>query len=256
MDVRVYRSAEEASSAAAAHIAALVARKHEAVLGLATGDTPLLLYRQLIALVRSGGLDLSRTTTFNLDEYVGLSGDDPRSYGHYMRTNLFDPVGIDLARTHVPDGLAPDVEAECEAYEHAIAAAGGIDLQVLGIGADGHVGFNEPTSSLGSRTRIKTLTRRTRADNARFFESPDDVPLHVLTMGIGTILDSREVLLLAFGDGKADAVARTIEGPVGAIVPASALQLHRNVRVLLDDGAASRLALRAYYDEVAANLPP
>ena len=201
------------------------------------------------------GLDFSGVTTFNLDEYVGLAPEHPQSYAHYMREHFFCRVNIQPERIHVPNGLAPDLPAHCEAYEAAIREAGGIDLQLLGLGSDGHIGFNEPSSSLGSRTRLKTLTEQTIRDNARFFASPGEVPHHVITMGVGTILDARRCMVLAFGEGKAKAVADMVEGPVTADVPASALQFHPSCALLVDEAAAGRLKRAEYYRWVYANKP-
>ena len=251
MEVLIQPDAAAAASMAARIFAHTIQTRPAAVLGLATGSTPLPFYRDLVA----RNLDWSRLTSFNLDEYVGIGGDHPQSYRAFMREHLFRHVNIDPARTHVPDGLAADPEAHCRAYEEEIRAAGGIDLQLLGIGTDGHIGFNEPSSSLASRTRIKTLTERTRRDNARFFGSGEEVPLHVITMGIGTILDSRKVVLLATGANKADAVAGAVEGPVTAMNPASALQLHERAVFCLDEGAASKLGRADYYRWVFENKP-
>ena len=185
-----------------------------------------------------------------------MPASDPNSYRSFMEKHLFSKIDVDRSNTHIPDGCAENIRAYCVQYENKIRLCGGIDLQVLGIGSDGHIGFNEPSSSLGSRTRVKTLTEKTRADNSRFFGGDiSKVPMHAVTMGIGTILDSREILLLAFGEGKAEAVARMAEGPVTATVPASALQLHPNVKVFLDEPAASKLANKAYYKYVYANKP-
>ena len=202
------------------------------------------------------GLDFSRVTTFNLDEYAGLDKDHPQSYHAFMWKELFSRINVDARRVHIPDGMADDIPASCAAYERAIAAAGGIDLQVLGIGSDGHIGFNEPTSSFASRTRIKTLTRQTVADNARFFEGDETkVPRHCITMGIGTIMDARMILLLAFGEGKARAVATSVEGPVAAIMPASFLQHHPSAKVFVDEAAAAELKLADYYRWVYDGKP-
>ena len=241
----------------AAHvIAQLVRRKPDCVLGLATGSTPLGTYRELIRMHRENGLDFSRVTTFNLDEYVGLAEEHPQSYRSFMSEHFFKHINIDAVRTHVPDGMAADIPAECTRYEADIKAAGGIDLQLLGIGTDGHIGFNEPSSSLASRTRIKTLTERTRADNARFFDNAlANVPRHCITMGVGTIMASREVLMLAFGANKADAVAAAVEGPVTAMNPASVLQMHPVAKCITDEDAASELARHDYYRWVYANKP-
>lgn len=218
---------------------------------MATGGTPIPLYRELVA----QNLDWSHITTFNLDEYIGVCAEHPQSYHAFMRENLFRHINIDPSRVHIPDGLAVDPESHCQAYEEEIRAAGGIDLQLLGIGTDDHIGFNEPTSSLASRTRIKTLTARTRQDNARFFGSEEAVPFHVITMGIGTILDARRVLLLAIGANKADAIAGAVEGPITAMNPASALQLHRSAILCIDEAAASKLQRLDYYRWVFENKP-
>jgi len=251
MEIIIQPTPEEATAIAARVIARLIAEKPDAVLGLATGSTPLLLYRALIAM----DLDWSRVTTFNLDEYIGIPEDHPQSYHSFMRENLFRHVNLAPGNIHIPDGNAADIPAFCAEYETRIAAAGGIDLQLLGIGTDGHIGFNEPTSSLASRTRIKTLTPRTCADNARFFGSEEDVPRHVITMGIGTIMEARQNLLLAFGSGKAGAIAEAVEGPVTSMNPASALQMHPVVKVCLDEPAALELKKRDYYRWVYDNKP-
>ncbi|MEO7317349.1 MAG: glucosamine-6-phosphate deaminase, partial [Chthoniobacteraceae bacterium] len=200
-------------------------------------------------------LDFSRVRTFNLDEYVSLPHEHPQTYHAFMQENLFRHINVPRENIRIPNGLAADVAAECAAYEAAIRAAGGIDLQVLGIGTDGHIGFNEPSSSLASRTRIKTLTARTRSDNARFFGSADEVPIHVITMGVGTIMDARQVLMLAFGEGKAKAIADAVEGPVMAMNPASILQMHPVAKCLIDEAAASKLARLEYYHWVFDHKP-
>ena len=255
MEVLIHPDAAEASHTAARIIARQIRAKPETVLGLATGSTPLGLYRELIRMHREEGLSFAGVTTFNLDEYIGVPGDHPAAYRRFMQENLFDRLDIPAEQTHVPDGMASDIAAHCVDYEARIAAAGGIDIQVLGIGSDGHIGFNEPTSSLASRTRIKTLTEQTRRDNARFFDRPEDVPMHCITMGIGTILESRTCLVLAFGAGKAAATAASIEGPVAAMMPASALQFHPHTVFLLDEPAATRLAQPDYYRRVADLKP-
>lgn len=239
-----------ASRRAARFVAELVRKKPNCVLGLATGSTPLGTYRELIRLHREEGLDFSQVTTFNLDEYVGLGPAHPQSYRAFMQQNLFDHVNLDPSRTFLPDGRALDFEAHCRQYEQRIKDAGGIDLQILGLGSDGHIAFNEPGSSLGSRTRLKTLAQETIRDNARFFGGEEKVPRLAVTMGVGTILESRRCLLLAFGAHKAIAVRETIEGPVTAQVTASALQFHREVLCLLDEEAARLLVRRDYYAEV------
>lgn len=255
MEVIIQPSQEEASRHAALVIARLLREKPNAVLGLATGSTPLALYKELIRLHREDGLDFSKVTTFNLDEYVGLAADHPASYHHFMWENFFQHVNVRRENIHIPDGLAKDIPATCREYEAKILAAGGIDIQILGIGTDGHIGFNEPSSSLASRTRIKTLTERTRQDNAPFFDRPEDVPVHVVTMGVGTIMETRQVLLLAFGAKKADAMADAIEGPITAMVPASVLQMHPTATILLDEPAATKLKRAEYYRWVFSRKP-
>lgn len=251
MEIVIQPTPAEATAAAAQLVARVIRRNPAAVLGLATGSTPVQLYRELIRM----NLDWSRITTFNLDEYIGLPADHPQSYHTFMRENLFRHVNIRPENAHIPDGNAPDIAGFCGEYERRISAAGGIDLQILGIGSDGHIGFNEPTSSLASRTRIKTLTRETIRDNARFFGSEAAVPRHVLTMGIGTILEAREVFLLAFGEAKADAIAAAVEGPVASTNPASAVQFHPAAKFFLDEAAASKLSRADYYRWVYDNKP-
>lgn len=250
MRVIVEPTADAATRRAAAFLARQLAKKPDSVLGLATGGTVVGIYQELIRLHREQGLDFSQTTSFNLDEYVGLPTTHEQSYRRFMQQHLFDHVNIPAERTHVPDGLATDFETSCARYEWEIGQAGGIDLQLLGIGRDGHIAFNEPGSSLGSRTRLKTLARETIRDNARFFGSEEAVPRLAVTMGVGTILDSRRCLLVAVGDSKAEAVAATVEGPVTAQVTASALQLHRDVVVILDEASAAQLRRKDYYAEV------
>ena len=255
MEVIILPTAQEASEVAARLVARHVREKPDSVLGLATGATPCKLYQSLARMHRVDGLDFSRVTTFNLDEYIGLAPTHPASYHRFMEENFFAHVNLSHERIHIPDGLTADVPAHCAAYERAIRDAGGIDLQVLGLGSDGHLGFNEPGSSLASRTRIKTLTERTRSDNARFFTAGEEVPHHVITMGLGTIMESRMCLLLAFGEGKAHAVAESVEGPVTASVPGSLLQFHPHAKVLLDTEAASALTRADYYQWVYRNKP-
>jgi len=233
----------------------LIRTKPNAVLGLATGSTPVALYCELIRMHREGGLDFSQVTTFNLDEYVGLAAKHPASYHHFMNENLFSHVNVRRDRIHIPDGTAKDIPAFCQEYEAAISRAGGMDLQLLGIGHDGHIGFNEPSSSLASRTRIKTLTENTVAANQRFFSSPQEVPQHVITMGVGTIMEARTCMLLAFGEGKAEAVAAMVEGPITAMCPASVLQLHPQAVLIIDEAAAGLLKRADYYRRVYANKP-
>ena len=251
MEIIIQPTPEAATAIAARLIAGLVREKPSSVLGLATGSTPEHLYAQLVEMK----LDWTKITTFNLDEYVGISPQHPQSYHSFMWEKLFRHVNVAIKNVNIPDGLAKNVPASCEAYERKIVAAGGIDLQLLGIGTNGHIGFNEQTSSLASRTRIKTLTPQTRQDNARFFGSEEAVPHHVITMGIGTIMEARQCLLLAFGRKKARAIAEAVEGPVTAMNPASVLQLHKRATLIIDEEAAAELKLQDYYRWVYNNKP-
>ncbi len=250
MRVAILDSAEHVSRRAADIIVARIAARPQTVLGLATGGTPLGTYRELLAAHQAGRVSFQQVTTFNLDEYVGLPPSHSQSYYHFMHEQLFSKADFDLTRCHVPSGLATNYSEYCESYEQQIRAQGGIDLQLLGIGTDGHIAFNEPGSSLASRTRLKALTERTRLDNSRFFASIEEVPHLAVTMGVGSIMDAKEILLLATGANKANAVRAFIEGPVTSQITASALQLHPRVTVLLDDPAAQWLQRREYYDEV------
>ena len=240
---------------AAAHEVASVIREVGAsvVLGVATGSSPLGLYQVLAGMVADGALDLSDASAFALDEYVGLPAGHPESYAEVIRRTVTEPLGLDPARVHVPDGWAHDLEAAAAAYEEAIVDAGGIDVQILGIGANGHIGFNEPGSSLASRTRSKVLTGQTRVDNARFFETLEQVPIRCLTQGLGTILDAGRAVLVAQGEAKAHAVAAMVEGPVSAMVPASVLQAHPHAVIVVDEAAASGLRMSDYYRWVYAH---
>jgi glucosamine-6-phosphate deaminase len=256
MEIIIQPDAQAASIIAARIIAAQVRSKPDSVLGLATGSTPLAAYRELVRMHREEGLDFSRVRTFNLDEYVGLPGTHPQSYQAFMQEHLFGHINVVRERTHIPDGMAANIPDECARYEQAIRAAGGIDLQLLGIGSDGHIGFNEPSSSLASRTRIKTLTELTRRDNARFFGGDESlVPMHCITMGVGTIMDSRQVLMLAFGANKAAAITEAVEGPISAMNPASVLQMHPVAKCIVDEAAAANFKRRDYYRWVFENKP-
>ena len=241
---------QAACQRAANVIAAQLRSKPASVLGLATGGTAMGVYRELVRLHREDGLDFSHAATFNLDEYVGLGPSHPQSYRAFMQEHLFNAVNVDPARTHVPDGRALDFDAHCRQYEQRIVAAGGIDLQLLGIGTDGHIAFTEPGSSLGSRTRLKSLAGETIRDNARFFGSEADVPRLAITMGVGTILESKRCLLVAMGSAKAAAIRNTVEGPITAQVTASALQMHQEVIAIVDEEAGAELQRREYYAEV------
>ncbi|MDO3388221.1 glucosamine-6-phosphate deaminase [Gilvimarinus sp. SDUM040013] len=225
-------------------------KKPDSVLGLATGSTPVALYKELIKLSEAKEFSFAGVTTFNLDEYLGLDGEHPQSYRYFMNEQLFNHVDIDKSKTQVPPGNAQDPVAACNDYEADIDAAGGIDIQLLGIGRNGHIGFNEPSSSLASRTRVKTLTLDTINDNSRFFADGEYQPHLSITMGIGTILESKKVVLLATGASKADAIAATVEGPLTAACPASALQLHQDAVIIIDEEAASRLADQAFYKHI------
>ncbi|MQY13618.1 Glucosamine-6-phosphate deaminase [Streptomyces sp. RB5] len=256
MEVVIVPDAEAGGELIAEAIAALLRRKPEALLGVATGSTPLPIYQALTAKVREGAVDASKARIAQLDEYVGLPQGHPESYRSVVLREVVEPLGLTEESFLGPDGTAEDVQAACDEYDKALAWAGGVDLQLLGIGTDGHIGFNEPCSSLASRTRIKTLTQQTRVDNARFFAGDiTQVPHHVITQGIGTILDARHLVLLATGEGKADAVAATVEGPVASVVPASALQLHRHATVVVDEAAASKLKLADYFRHAYDNKP-
>lgn len=256
MEVVILPDTAAVGRAGAQAIVDAVRAKPQAVLGLATGSSPLSVYDVVAEQVAAGQVSLAGCSAFLLDEYVGLAADHPERYRRVIERDLVSKVDLDPARVHAPDGLAPDLVAACAAYEDAIRAAGGVDVQILGLGTDGHIAFNEPGSSLASRTRIKTLARQTRVDNARFFGGdPDAVPAHCLTQGIGTIMDARHLVVVALGRGKAEAVHQLVEGPVSALWPASALQWHPHVTVLVDDDAACRLQLADYFRATYAAKP-
>ncbi len=258
MLVVVKKNYDEMSKEAAKVVSELVYEKPNCVLGLATGGTPLGLYNELIRMHQKDGLDFSKVTTFNLDEYIGLPPSHPQSYHYFMHENLFKHINIDERYVHIPSGMVDvndinRINRYCEWYEEQMVKAGGIDLQILGIGKNGHIGFNEPGSSLGSRTRIKTLTQSTKDDNARFFDGKvEEIPQYAITMGIGTIMDSHWIVLLASGKNKAKAVKDTVEGPVCARVPASILQMHRKAILIVDEDAASMLDME--YEDLAPGL--
>jgi glucosamine-6-phosphate deaminase len=252
-EVVIVADAAAAGEIVADEIARLVRTNPQVVLGLATGSSPLPVYEALPP--RLAGVDVSRVRGFALDEYVGLDPAHPESYRSVLTREVIEPLGLDPARVRVPDGSLEGIEHAGDEYERAIAEAGGVDLQLLGIGTDGHIGFNEPGSSFASLTRVKTLTQQTREDNARFFDSIDDVPRHCITQGLGTILRARHLVLLAFGEGKAEAVAGALEGPVTASLPGSAIQLHPHATVVVDDAAASALRFADYYRYTFANKP-
>ncbi|WP_173923641.1 glucosamine-6-phosphate deaminase [Agromyces sp. Marseille-P2726] len=247
---------EEAAGALVADaIVALIRRKPDAVLGLATGSTPLASYRALASRIADERIDVRGVRGFALDEYVGLPAGHPESYRSVITREVVEPLGLTPELVRVPNGDPASIRTAGADYEASLLAAGGVDLQILGIGRTGHIGFNEPGSSLASLTRVKTLTEHTREDNARFFNSPDDVPMHCITQGIGTILRARHLVLLAFGEAKARAVAAAVEGPVSASQPGSAIQLHPHTTVIVDDAAASGLANLDYYRHAWAHKP-
>ena len=237
MKVHVYKDAQEVGKAAAMIFAGEIMKKDGCIIGLATGSTPIPTYQELIRLNKEGLLDFSKVISYNLDEYVGLTPDHPCSYRRFMNEQLFDHVNIDKANTHVPDGVNPN-PAE---YDAMIEKAGGVDLQLLGIGSNGHIGFNEPAQDFVYPTNVITLTENTRKDNARFFNSMDEVPTSAISMGIGTIMSARRIILIATGANKADAVAAAINGPVNPAMPASILRMHPNCQFILDEAAAAKL---------------
>lgn len=240
MIVHVFENAAQVARAAAALFTAQILKKPDSVLGLATGSTPIDTYQELIRLHKDGILDFSRVTTFNLDEYVGLPADHEQSYDYFMRQQLFSHININ--NTHLPSGIAPDMTQESRDYEELIKQAGGIDLQLLGIGNNGHIGFNEPADAFPYNTNITSLADSTIKANRRFFTSEDEVPKTAISMGIGTIMEARSILLLAMGEGKADAILQMVEGPITPRLPASILRSHPSVTVLLDKAAASKLS--------------
>jgi 6-phosphogluconolactonase/Glucosamine-6-phosphate isomerase/deaminase len=252
-EVVIVPTPADAGALVADEIARVIAAKPDAVLGLATGSTPLPVYQALRP--RLEGIDVSRVRGFALDEYVGIDPAHPESYRSVITREVVEPLGLNPELIHTPNGALETIEHAGEDYEAAIAAAGGVDVQILGIGTSGHIGFNEPGSSFASRTRVKTLIEQTRIDNARFFESIDDVPVHCITQGLGTILEARHLFLLAFGEGKADAVAAAVEGPVTSSLPGSAIQLHPHVTVVVDEAAATGFENADYYRYAYANKP-
>lgn len=247
MEVLIFPDAQSLARKSADLVESQIKAFPDSVIGLATGSTPLGLYKELIDRHTNYGLSFKQVKTFNLDEYVGVPGDHPQSYSTFMDENLFNEIDIEKSNTEVPDGMADNPLEVGPAYEKMIENAGGIDLQILGVGTDGHIGFNEPTSSLGSITRVKTLTMQTIEDNSRFFKPDEFQPKLAITMGIQTILNARRILLLAHGENKADAVRNMVEGPLSSFCPASALQLHQRTTILIDEAAASKLTLKGYY---------
>ncbi|MGC0363159.1 glucosamine-6-phosphate deaminase [Rhodococcus sp. 27YEA15] len=254
MEIVIRPTAAEVDSTAADIVERYV-RSGATTLGLATGSSPIGTYRELARRHRDAGLDFAAAQAFLLDEYLGLPRTDPQSYYSVIRSEFVDHVDLDPARVWSLDGESSDPEAEADGFDSSIGAVGGVDVQLLGIGTDGHIGFNEPGSSLTSRTRVKTLAAQTRRDNARFFGGVDDVPHQVLTQGLGTICDARHLVMIATGVGKAAAIAAAVEGPLSAFCPASVMQLHPHVTVVIDEAAAASLALADYYRYALEHKP-
>lgn len=250
MRIRLTPSADHSAGLVAHEILTQLRAKPNLVLGLATGSTPLGVYKRLVAAYQTGAVSFAQVHTFNLDEYLDLPGTHPQSYRSFMQRYLFEALDIPAAHIHFPPSQGKNLLRRCQQYETDIQDVGGIDMQLLGIGSNGHIGFNEPTSSLRSRTRIKTLTPKTLQDNARFYTPDETQPTLAVTMGIGTILDARTILLQAFGQKKAAAIRATVEGPLSSYYPGSALQLHEDVTLFLDAKAASLLSMRDYYQQV------
>jgi len=247
MQVVVCKNASEGAEIVTEEILSALSKKPELVLGLATGSTPIEVYERLICAHKEDGVDFSSVQTFNLDEYCELNADHPQSYRTFMREHLFGEINISEENIHFPPSEGPELAEKCLRHEEEIRQAGGIDIQLLGIGSNGHIGFNEPTSSLASRTRIKTLTEKTLRDNSRFYEDPSEQPQVASTLGIGTILDARRILLQAYGDKKAEAVKASVEGPISSFWPGSALQMHADVTFVLDESSAAHLEMIDYF---------
>lgn len=255
MEVIICKNSQEASQLAARLLKNQVKKKANSVLGLATGLTPIPLYQSFVERVRAEKIHLDHITSFNLDEYVGVPASHSGSYAFYMQKHWLEPLGLRADQMFIPNGMTENVAQECEDYENKIRQNGPVDLQILGLGQDGHIGFNEPGSSLGSRTRLKSLTEETRKVNGPSFSGLEEVPRHVITMGIQTIMDSKKIALLAFGRSKAAAVKGMVEGPITAMLPASVLQFHPQVKVFLDEESASQLQNIQYYREVFRHKP-
>ena len=256
MEVVIVDDADAAATIVAGVMLSVLADRPDPVIGLATGSSPLAAYAKLIEAHRAGAMTAAHARAVLLDEYVGLPPGHPESYRAFILRELVDQIDLPPARLFGPDVHADDLGAACARYDATIAELGGVDVQLLGIGGDGHIGFNEPGSSLSSRTRVKTLTDATRADNARFFGGdPEAVPRHVVTQGLGTILEARHLVLIACGAAKASPIGRAVEGPLTAFCPASVLQLHRHVTVVVDEPAAAELQLAEYYRQTYAHKP-
>lgn len=255
MEVIILKNIEECSLVAANIAAKYLREMEQPVFGLPTGSTPLDFYRQLIRMHQEEGLSLKGLTSYNLDEYVGIGADHPASYSSFMENNFFKYIDAKRENLHLPNGNTDDIFGECTRYEKLIVESGGIDLQFLGVGGNGHIAFNEPSSSLSSRTRVKTLTEKTRVDNSPNFNSIDEVPMHVITMGVGTIMEARHVVVLAFGAGKSEAVSQMVEGPITASCPGSILQMHPKATIIIDEAASVDLTRSEYYKWVYNNRP-
>ncbi|MDO5737443.1 MAG: glucosamine-6-phosphate deaminase [Propionibacteriaceae bacterium] len=255
MEVVICQDEEQVGAVAADRVIAQLHGRQTPVLGLATGSSPLNLYAELKRRAAAGDVDFAHALGFALDEYVGLDPKHPLSYRETILRTVVEPLGMNPDRVMVPNGFVADLAAAAEEYEEAMREAGGIDVQILGIGSNGHIGFNEPTSSFASRTRVKTLTQQTRDDNARFFAEDETVPTHCVTQGLGTIMDAHNLVMVASGPAKAEIVAAMIEGPVSAMCPASILQFHRRAFVIIDEAAAANLQYADYFRHVAANQP-
>ena len=253
MKVYVCKDSDEAADLVANEILSALEQKPNLVLGLATGSTPIGVYHRLVEAYKDGKADFSKVVTFNLDEYIGLEPGHPQSYHFFMEKHLFSNVNIERENTHFPPTQGPDLKKKCLEFEKKIKAAGGIDIQLLGIGSNGHIGFNEPTSSLASRTRVKTLTEKTLRDNSRFYGPGEKQPTMATTMGIGTILEAKSIILQAFGKGKSEAIKACVEGPITSFWPGSILQMHKEVSLYLDQESASLLSMKDYYKRAWEN---
>lgn len=255
MEVVIQKDSDSASKMVAKMVARAVKIKPDLVLGLATGRTMEPVYTELVRIHKEEKLDFSACRTFNLDEYAGLSGENKHSYRHFMNRHLFDHINIDKKNTHLPNGTAKDLVKECADYEALIASCCGIDLQLLGIGSDGHIGFNEPLSAFRSRTRVQPLNKATIEQNSPLFDRPEEMPRHGITMGVSTILDSKSCILLATGDAKAEILAKAVEGPLTSMITASALQFHEHCTIVVDEAASVKLQGKEHYRWVFENEP-
>lgn len=255
MEVIIRPTTEDATSLVAKLVAEKVKQKPSLCLGLATGRTMEIVYDKLGEMHNANGLDFSLVRTYNLDEYIGLPPEDPNSYRYYMNKHLFNKINVDLRNTHLPLGMAENLDLECILYEKSIRHAGGIDLQLLGIGRSGHIGFNEPLSALQSRTRDKSLTPVTIAQNSPMFDPPESMPKRAITMGVGTILEAKQIIMLVTGKEKADILAKAVEGPISSMISATALQLHPRCTVIVDEAAAGKLQEKDYYNWIFESEP-